>query len=221
MSNLTRRRRHWSIRLGQFGFSSFIVGSILLGTGLFQPPLDGVGALVKETPVATYLELRQLSSGEVRLIEGKVGAENEALEEGLVAYQRSHGVPDIRNDIVWSLEETRAPELLIDMEGGTVMIDPDYILFGDMREVTSGSERYAGVAAGDTVLVIGTVINSGNELRMQASNLILGSLQENQPVRFDVYRITAGVFLAILGLITMGWLLSKGYKPFGDPKTGR
>jgi hypothetical protein len=221
MGDLTKRRRHWSIRLGQFGFSSFLVGSVLLGSGLFRPPLDGVGSLVKETPSAAYLELRQSSSGEVRLIEGKVGAENQVLEQGLVAYQRSHGVPDIRNEIVWSLEETLAPELRIEMEGGTVMIDPDYILFGDMREVTSGSDRYAGVASGDTVLVIGAVFNSGNEVRIQAQYLILGSLQENQPVRFDVYKIAAGAFLAALGLGTMGWLLSKGYKPFGDPKTGR
>lgn len=221
MNNLTRRKRHWSIRLGQFGFSSLLAGSILLGAGLFQPPMDGVGSLVKETQPAAYAELQQLASGAVRLIEGRVSAENIPLEQGFVAYQRSHGVPDIRGDIVWSLEETRVPELLIEMEGGTVAISPDYILFGDMREATSGSERYAGVAVGDTVLAIGTVINSGNALRMQANYLILGSLEENQPLRFDVYKIITGAFLAMLGLATMGWLLSKGYKPFGNPDTGR
>jgi len=221
MDEMRRRGRHWSIGVGQIGFSLTLIGLGLLYSAFFRPTQDGLYSLIEETQTASYDELLRLSSGEVRLIEAKISSENQPLVDGLVAYQHWHGTPDIREDMIWVVEEFVTPELALEMDSRRVTVEPGYSLFGEMPQVINGLERYDGVAVGDTILVIGPVLNNDAGIKIQAEYLIHGSLEENQPPRFDLYPLGGGVALLFLGLGIMGWLLRRGYRPFGNPKTGR
>lgn len=214
------RKRHWSIFVGQTGFSIFLLGVLMMGLGLARPQPDAIGDLVASTPYATYADL-QLGPGGLLLIEGVVSGQNEALAHGLVAYERSRGVPDIRGDVVWVREEARTPELLIELPGGLVTIEAGYLLFQMRREITDATDRYAGLAVGDTLLAVGRVAGHGAEVRFAADDLIAGSRAEHQPARFDILQIAVGGAFAALGLAVMGWLWGRGYRPFGNYETGR
>lgn len=214
------RKRHWSIFVGQTGFSLFLLGAVMAVAALARPPLDGVGALVASMPLATYADLQSGPDGQ-HLIEGVVSGQNEALAQGLVAYERFRGVTDIRGDTVWVKEESRAPELLIELPGGIVTIEAGYLLFQTRREITAGADRYAGLAAGDAVLAIGRVAGHGAEARFAADYLIAGSRAEHQPTRFDILPLAVGGAFAAVGLAIMGWLWGRGYRPFGNSETGR
>lgn len=214
------RKRHWSIWVGRIGFTLFLTGVVTLVAALVNRPPDAVGDLVAGTPYATYADLQAGPDGP-HLIEGVISEQNEALAQGMVAYERSRGVPDIRGDVVWVKEEARTPELLIDLPGGRVTIEAGYLLSQTHGAITTGADRYAGLAAGDAVLAVGRVVGHGAEVRFAADYLIAGTHAEHRPMRFDAGQLAVGGVFVALGLAIMGWLWGRGYRPFGDYETGR
>lgn len=214
---LSRRVVHWSIRLGQFGVSLLLVGLGLIGYAFIRPPLNGAASLIAETVDCT----QQDNQNNQCSIEGKISAQNTVLEQGLVAYEQSEAVPDIRGDLVWSVAETKKPELLLETQAGPIRIKGEYILFSMKREITPGTKRYAGIGIGDPVVAIGSMAGLNQNQYLTANYLIAGMRAEHQAERVGWLNLGVGIMSALIGLIIMAVLLKKGYKPFGNWQTGK
>lgn len=118
------------------------------------------------------------------LVEGRVSARNPALFRHFVAYQRHeyHGSTE-DGDPIWRMDEQRTPPLLLELDGGGIMLADDQYRIDSPGQIWEepgarswnsatgeGTKRYRGFAAGDPVVAIGVLVpgREGLELRTEA-----------------------------------------------------
>jgi hypothetical protein len=218
---IQRRSIHWSLHLGQAAFSLILLGVGMLGMMLFNRPHDSTADQLAQLPALSRAELIAAPRANDVLIEGRVSDRNEVLGHGFVAYTRDMGSPDYHNDIVWHTDEYATPALVVDMADGPVTVAGNYTLSGDMPVITEDEYRYRGLSAGDPVLVIGRPDVANTAEQIFSATIIRGTRAS-----YPRPGINASFLIIALGLIAAGgalmaWLLRRGYRPFGNVKTGR
>ncbi|GAB4214496.1 MAG: hypothetical protein OHK0022_53110 [Roseiflexaceae bacterium] len=178
------RRRGFSgggLFLLGFGLIFLAIGAglAIFGTQQAQAAADRAERL----PPLSAAALDDGQPGREVLIEGRVSERNQALFQGMVAYVRQeYRGTDDDGDARWSEDERRTPPLWIDLPGGAVKLANDtYRLESPAQQwqepggtswngfTGEGTKRYQGVAAGDPVIAIGTLVDGqeGPELRAE------------------------------------------------------
>ncbi|GAB4130510.1 MAG: hypothetical protein Fur005_48670 [Roseiflexaceae bacterium] len=215
------RSLHWSIRLGQLAVSLMLFGIGVMVQPLFQPTVPTLQQAIASHPRGNAAMLATDPGTTTYLFEGQIGPQNEALIESLVAYHQARAVIDIRGERAWSPAESVLPSLEIMLADGVVAINGNYHLTGQLHERMVGEQRYQGVAVGDPVIVIGTVMPVHQPPLINASYLIAGRVADYQKPVIPWTPILFGGCLLLSGLGLVIWLWRRGYRPFGDRATGR
>jgi hypothetical protein len=218
---IQRRSIHWSLHLGQAAFSLILLGIFMLGGMIFNRPDDSTVDQLEQLPALSRAELLAAPRATDVLIEGRVSDRNEVLGHGFVAYTRELGSPDYHNDIVWHTDEYATPALIIDLADGPVTMAGNYTLSGDVPVITEGDYRYHGLAAGDPVIVIGRPTYDKTEEQILPGEVIRGTRTSYPRPGPDSSFVIIALGLLAAGGAIMAWLLRRGYKPWGSPKTGR
>jgi hypothetical protein len=218
---IQRRSIHWSLHLGQAAFSLILLGVGMLGMMIFNRPHDSTADQLEQLPALARAELLAAPRTTDVLIEGRVSARNEVLGHGFVAYTRDMGSPDFHNDIVWHTDEYATPALVIDMADGPVTVAGNFTLSGSLPVITEGAYRYHGLAAGDPVVVIGRPDFANSAEQIYSATIIRGTRASYPRPGPNWSFVIIALGLIAAGGAIMAWLLRRGYRPFGNPKTGR
>jgi len=215
------RSIHWSLRLGQTAFGLIVAGLAILGTALFSRPSPSTVDRIEQLTPLSRAELLAAPAASDVLIEGRISDRNEVLGHGFVAYTRDHGVPDIRNDTVWRTDEDATPALVVAMADGPITVAGNYRLSGNLPVIVEGDYRYTGLAVGDQVMVIGRPAFGNIAEQIHSASIILGSHASYPRPGINPLPLIFALGLIAVGGGIMAWLLRRGYRPFGNPQTGR
>jgi hypothetical protein len=179
--------------------------------------LTAAGRLGRLAPI-TAPELAASRPGDEVLIEGRISSENPARFRDYVAYVREtrdvenwEGTPDPGN---WSEMERVTPPLWIALEDTLLRVandDYDLDVATAVEERTTfddyASIRYRGLAAGDAVLVVGSVAARGEQVEIEA-DLVAGGTQESYVARQRsggvLFCVGSGI-VAALGAAILLW----------------
>ena len=216
-----RKSLHWSIRLGQTAWGTMLLGASVLGSSYFGQSQDYLTNTIEATPPVTRAELRSGNAHGAVVVEGRISADNVLSAPALVAYQRSRAVRDIRDQVVWVPDQTHNPPLLIDLADGPIQVGGGYAFGGDLLTHEDAQYRHQGLARGDPVVILGKPLAGTADTLLEAEYVVRGTRAELIRSRVNLMALTIGAGLVLIGLAIMGWLLSKGYSPFGHWKTGR
>jgi hypothetical protein len=212
---------HWSLHLGQAAFSLILLGVGMLGMMIFNRPHDSTADQLDQLPALSRAQLLAAPRSADVLIEGRVSDRNEILGHGFVAYTRDMGSPDFHNDIVWHTDEYATPALVVDMADGPVTVAGNYTLSGDVPVIAEGDYRYHGLAVGDPVLVIGRPDFANIAEQLYSATIIRGTRASYPRPGANSLLLIVALGLIAAGGAIMAWLLRRGYRPFGNVKTGR
>lgn len=125
--------------------------------------------------------LRQMSPGSEVLIEGRISDAAPARFRSFVAYVRERHYLDADLSDTWRVEERVTSPFVLDASDGEVEITSGYRLLNPISSwVAPGTTltnpmRYTGFEIGDSVVVIGTLIQTPDGVAVRADTVIGGT----------------------------------------------
>jgi hypothetical protein len=209
----TSRRTTWKDVAGRAAFAVVLLGVGLVWTSLSWSPGPTLTDRIAAMPLATLASLDGPTVQEV-LFEGRVGARNEVLRDGLVAYERFRRVIDIRGDELWVFDTRVTPPLQIDLADGSIEVAGDFGLIDAEPGEPGENERYDGFAIGAPVLVLGRIAPGATAIEAEA---LIGGTRETYLQRRTNQRwplLLAGVVCIVLGATAIAGLIRSGASPW-------
>lgn len=178
----------------------FIVGSLLCGlTGLCVNSGQAIKVSRLSPVSASALAGGAVEVGGEVLVEGYIGEENEVVypQGEFVAYLYKRRRISVNDDGQpkperWRKWEQVTPPLLLDLADGKVQVENDDYAIENLRVVegpemrVAGSQshikysitRYEGIAVGDPVIAVGTLMAGGEVPRIEAEFVARGTREE-------------------------------------------
>jgi hypothetical protein len=195
-------------------FKVMALGALAIGYGsvhllVQQRYADTVLERIRALEPQSAATVRSRPAGSVVLVEGRIGRSIPARQHNMVAYVRSSELRLSKNEAgPWIADDRVAPALPLEVAGGSLTIEPGYML----QEASSGWQtkryHYSGFERGAMVFAVGTLTPQGT---LRAETVYGGSRQ-----RFLLRKTgetwagyLADVFAIGLGLLMIGatvWL---------------
>jgi len=155
---------------------------VILLVGINAGTSSGEAARVERLPPLNASRLRQMSPGSEVLIEGRISDAAPARFRSFVAYVREKHYLDADLSDTWRVEEWVTSPFLLDAPDGQIetmggsyrLLNPtaSWIAPGTTR---TNPMRYTGFEIGDSVVVIGTLIQTPDGVAVRADTVIGGT----------------------------------------------
>jgi hypothetical protein len=163
------------------GLLFMILGGIVTITSLFQASTASqASAQVERLSPRTVQSLVDTRADQTVLIEGHISPNTPVQFQQFVAYVR-----ETKGKLGWSASEAVTPPLRIDCPDGSIqVVNQDYHLDGQtlaaiwQPATPFANERFRGVIGGSSVVVIGHVVQPGNNIGIIADVIAVGHKAE-------------------------------------------
>lgn len=213
-----KRPWHWSLEVGKIAWQlafSALIGFISL---LFIPHADTLEARMLDLQPINYQTLNSAAlsdSDEHFVVIAKVAPANFVDQHGFVAYQSQRSEIDIRDQQIWVTDASKFPQLVLEMEGGSFNVLPDYSLGGTLHTNDTHTRRMQGLQIGDELLVYGSLVSNRDTIIVEANYLYAGDYAELRTSFIQTPQLIRYGSGLIVGLVSLCILWGAGYRPSG------